>query len=860
MNTPAKKTMLIDASHPEETRVVILDAQGRIDDFEAETQGKQQLKGNIYIGHVSRVEPSLQAAFITYGGNRNGFLAFGEVHPQFFAVKDSEKAELLEEMAAQAARRRGLDREEEEAETQATTPSADFTPQPAQSSTETEITDAEAVAKATAQADAAETANQNDGSNSKRQKPNKQKPQRRAPKRVESRARPQRVEAKIPEAEAAAAEAQAQPESQPEASTASRPQRSERNDRNTNHRDNRHDNRRDNRDNNRSEGGGRHLPAIHRRYRIQDVLKEGQKIMVQVVKEERGSKGAALTTYFSMPGRYTVLMPNTPYAGGISRKITDPEERRTLRDTYAQLNVPDTMGLIIRTAGVGQDIEHIKTDYQNLTNLWQHIQSEFEKNDDIQCIHEDGSVIVRALRDMISDDIGEIIISGSRAYKMAKDYAKNLSPEAAKLIRQHKEDSPLFTEYKVEQKLNHLHHTRVTLPSGGYLIINPTEALVSVDINSGRATQERNIEETAVKTNLEACDELARQIRLRDLAGLIVVDFIDMEDHRNVRKVENAMRKALRKDRARIQTGNISEFGLMEISRQRLRPSFGESHFITCPHCQGSGTVHSPATSALMVLRRLEESDIKGADRIIITSSTNLVLWLLNHKRDLIRTLEERNKYQLQFKADDTLTAPDHRLELIRIKADGTESKQTIDVNLREQPELPPEKRQYSGNSGGQSNGYSSNSSGSGNNSYSRPEKSADKTESRTESPRPPKRENQSESQPEKPKQHQKPEQKAPQKTEAKSETKAEPKPVKPKPEVKDEPLAVQKVVAESKAETPVAASTPRKTFALKKQADTDAPDTPLAVQKQTAATTDEPIPAKPKKAAKGIISRLIGS
>ncbi|NBV54820.1 MAG: Rne/Rng family ribonuclease, partial [Proteobacteria bacterium] len=430
-----------------------------------------------------------------------------------------------------------------------------------------------------------------------------------------------------------------------------------------------------------------------------------------MVKEERGSKGAALTTYFSMPGRYTVLMPNTPYAGGISRKITDPEERRTLRDTYAQLSVPDTMGLIIRTAGVGQEIEHIKTDYQNLTNLWQHVQEEFQKNDDIQCIHEDGSVIVRALRDMISDDIGDIIISGARAYKMAKDYAKNLSPEAAKLIRQHKEETPLFSEYKVEQKLNHLHHTRVTLPSGGYLIINPTEALVSVDINSGRATQERNIEETALKTNLEACDELARQIRLRDLAGLIVVDFIDMEDHRNVRKVENAMRKALRKDRARIQTGNISEFGLMEISRQRLRPSFGESHFITCPHCQGSGTVHSPATSALMVLRRLEEADIKGADRIIITSSTSLVLWLLNHKRDLIRSLEERNKYQLQFKADDSLIDPDHKLELIRIKADGSESKQVIDVTLREQPELPPEKRQYGSNGGnnGGGGGYQRN-------------------------------------------------------------------------------------------------------------------------------------------------------
>lgn len=595
MSTPTRR-MLIDASHADETRVAIMDGN-LLDDFEAETADKAQLKGNIYIGHVSRVEPSLQAAFITYGGNRNGFLAFGEVHPQFFALPKGEKAELLEEIAEQAERRRGHLRDEGD---EGETPDGDAN----ETGNEDETGDAEAARKAAAMAEGDEEAPRKRGGDRDRKK-----------------------------------------------------------------------------------------PPIYRRYRIQDILKEGQKILVQVVKEERGSKGAALTTYFSMPGRYTVLMPNTPYAGGISRKITDQDERKQLRDMYAALKIPSSMGLIIRTAGLGQEVSHIQRDYENLRNLWEHIQKEFTGNDDIQCVHEDGSLIIRAIRDMMSDDIDEVLISGKRAYKVAKDYAKNLMPDTAKIIKEYKEETPLFGSYKVEQKLNHLHFSRVTLPSGGYMIINPTEALVAVDINSGRNTHERNIEETALRTNLEACDELGRQIRLRDLAGLIVVDFIDMEDNRNVRKVENAMRKVLRKDRARVQYTNISDFGLMEISRQRLRPSFGESHFVTCPHCQGSGHVHAPGTAALMVLRRLEEEDVRTADRVMVTASTSLVLWILNNKRSVIADMEARNKYHLIFKSDDDYVAPDHKLELVRVKADGTETTQTVEVKLREQPEAPAEHR-----------------------------------------------------------------------------------------------------------------------------------------------------------------------
>lgn len=859
------KRMLIDAAHAEETRVVILD-NNRIDDFEVETQGKQQLKGNIYIGHVSRVEPSLQAAFITYGGNRNGFLAFGEVHPQFFALKKGEKEELLEEMAEQAARRRGADRDEDLPESVARAESGstsfnDITPAgdiaaplaaPAESTHPDDMSDAEAAAKAAAMADAAESGKE--GNSNPRSKGGRggrggrnnrsgggggdKGGAPRRPKRMESRARPQR------------AEEQRSPSSE-EGST---PPRS----------GGREGGRERNHDRGDRNGGGRGAP-IHRRYRIQDVLKEGQKILVQVVKEERGSKGAALTTYFSLPGRYTVLMPNTPYAGGISRKITDPDERRQLREVYAELDVPDTMGLIIRTAGVGQEISQIKHDYTNLTNLWQHINKEFDTNEDIQCVHEDGSVIIRALRDMMSEDIEEVVISGARAYKMAKDYAKNLMPDAIKLIKQHKEETQLFTDFKVENKLNQLHHTRVTLPSGGYLVINPTEALVSVDINSGRATQERNIEETALKTNLEACEELARQIRLRDLAGLIVVDFIDMEDHRNVRKVEGAMRKVLRKDRARIQTGNISDFGLMEISRQRLRPSFGESHFIACPHCLGSGQIHSDATSALMVLRRLEEDDIRGADRVIVTSSTGLVLWLLNHKRDLIRTLEERYKYQLQFRSDESVAAPDHIIELVRIKADGTETTQTINVVLREQPELPPEKRNYKDGSRrrerddeGSSERKSAEGNANGNSNGGRDRnRGGDRDRKRDDRPR---REDTREaaSSSDKSDKAQQPKREAkPPRKEAEAPA---PKPKKePKPAV-DKPLAVQKVKAEND-DTPVIVAAPRKKFEIKKQADTDAEDAPLAVQKLSSTEGSvEKIPARgAKKSGGGIISRLIG-
>ncbi len=888
------KRILIDAAHAEETRVVLLDG-ARIEDFESESSGKQQHKGNIYIGHVSRVEPSLQAAFITYGGNRNGFLAFAEVHPQYFTLKSAEKAALLEDLAEQAARRRGEDTDEADLDqsqptqtaeptgrhqrttrgrpqrvdagpaTEAVAPAEAFSPAPidlgnaAVASAEpfayADAEDAAAARKAAAMVDemanAAETGaprTAGKGGGQRGRKPaqrgqarghtggqagegrsnNREAAGKRRPKRLNAR-RPERM-----------AESPAEGTVPPVAAPATPAVASE------------------GRSNDRARG------PVHRRYRIQDVLKEGQKILVQVVKEERGSKGAALTTYVSLPGRYTVLMPNSPSAGGISRKITDFDERRMLRDTYRALAVPATMGLIIRTAGMGQEIEAIKADYGNLQQLWSHITQKFDNEADIQCLHEDGSIIVRALRDMAGQEIEEITISGQRAYKQAKDFSKAFMPETLKKIALYKEEAPIFSHYKVESKLLQLHHERVQLPSGGSIVINPTEALVAIDINSGRNTSERNIEETAYKTNLEATEEIARQIRLRDLAGLIVVDFIDMENFGNARKIEQAMRRALKRDRARIQAASISEFGLMEISRQRLRPSFAETHTIKCPHCNGTGLVVSPSASGLMLLRRLEEEDCVGADRITVAAATQTVLWVLNHKRELIRTLEEKYKYLLLFKADDSLLAPDAHLELTRVKADGTESSSQVAVELREQPEVPPEKR-YTKEGRAQRQREDE---------LREELKQADAPTPRDEPATRPSRPNRPSPQREEratapahtkatgqvtePKQPGKQPVVA---TPAKTAKAIKPVVAKPPVEVADQPLAVQKVQADTSDSPVVAPSQPKAKFALKQQADTDRDISPVAVAQVKGDSSQEKPAKQParKKTEKGLLNRLLG-
>ena len=626
------KKMLIDGTHAEELRVVVTE-NDRLEDFEIETTGKTQNKGNIYVAEVSRVEPSLQAAFITYGSERNGFLAFGELHPAFFDVPDAEKDELLGELRAIAERKLGRagngDSEDGDEDDGAApddmTATLESRAEGAPEGLSSEEMDEDARALMLANQLAEDT--DDDAP--------QPKVRRRGGKKGDDT-----------ETEAADAPVPAQ-----------------------------------------------HKAPIHRRYKIDEVLKPGQTILVQVVKEERGNKGAALTTYFTFPGRYTVLMPNTPYAGGISRKVTDRDERKAMKKLFEKLNVPADMGLILRTAGLGQPPEAIEDDFKNLAGLWQKIEKDYKKTDGIACVYEEGSVVVRALRDMAHTDLEDILIEGKRVYKQIKEHAKALMPDLAKKIKEYKAETPVFVQHGVEQQLNRLHRTRVELPSGGYIIINPTEALISIDINSGSATQGRNIEETALKTNLEAADEIARQIRLRDLAGLIVIDFIDMERFGNVRDVERYMRKLAARDRARLQVGRISDFGLMELSRQRLRPSFVESHYTPCPHCNGTGQIHSLASSALMVLRRLEEKDAQGADKITVNTAPDLALFILNNKRALIQDMEAKYKYKLVFQPSSTHFAPDFQLVLTNVKADGTEKSQTLEVVLREQPEEPPEVR-----------------------------------------------------------------------------------------------------------------------------------------------------------------------
>lgn len=705
------KRMLVDATNQEEMRVVVADDE-RVREFEVETTGKEQLKGNIYVAEVVRVEPSLQAAFVSYGGNRNGFLAFSEIHPEWFNLPKQEKEDLIKELEEAAAKQRNQslsDDENGEDENEARGKSEKDGKSAASDDKAEKVAEKPKkrrgrMSKAEKEASAKEVIEKE--AKAAEEVTEKPKKRRGRPSKAEKEAAEKAAKAaeEALTAEEAAEDAKAlaiansivfDDESAADVAAAPADEKDEKKGKRGGVRRLRRASRGRKKEETveahaeESETRERFVP-VHRRYSIGDVLKEKQKIIVQVTKEERGTKGAALTTYISMPGRFTVLMPNTPYAGGISRKISDSEDRKELRKIYSEVTIPDAMGWIIRTAGVGQNKKAIKEDILNMIKQWKRISKEAAAKDVHlpSLLHEDGSLIVRAMRDMFTEDVEEVIISNSRVYHMAKDYVKSLIPERAKDVKEYKSKSPIFSHYGVESSLNHMHSMRVELESGGYLIINPTEALVSIDVNSGRATQESNIEETAFKTNLEAADEVARQLRLRDLAGLIVIDFIDMEDRRNERAVERAMRKAVHKDRARIQVGSISEFGLLEMSRQRLRPSFTESTTVRCPHCYGAGTLPSIQTAALMVLRNLEQENIHAkADRVIITVATDLAIYMLNHKKEYIRELESHYKFKIIIAADSSYIGPDHHLEMVRVQANGSERSQSKVVLMREKPE-----------------------------------------------------------------------------------------------------------------------------------------------------------------------------
>ena len=543
--------MLIDARHREETRVAVVKGN-RIEEFDFESAERKQLKGNIYLAKVTRVEPSLQAAFVDYGGNRHGFLAFSEIHPDYYQIPKEDRDALLAEEAEHAAEEAAL-RAEAEAD-------------------EDEGGDVEVLERST---------DDDEGDDEQNEKGKGDSP-------VEA-LRQRRMN-------------------------------------------------------------------LRKRYKIQDVIRRRQVLLVQVVKEERGNKGAALTTYLSLAGRYCVLMPNTAHGGGISRKISSAADRKRLKTIMADLDLPPTMGCIVRTAGLQRTKTEIKRDFDYLARLWDGIREDTLKSSAPALVYGDSDLIKRAIRDIYNRDISEVVVEGEEGYRAAKDFMKLLMPSHARKVKQYSDAVPLFQRSHVEDQLSAMYNPVVQLKSGGYLVINPTEALVSIDINSGRSTKEHNIEQTATATNLEAAQEIARQLRLRDMAGLVVIDFIDMDHNSNVRKVEKAMKEALKSDRARIQVGRISAFGLMEMSRQRLRTGVLEASTITCPHCEGTGLVRTPSSSGLSALRLIEDEAARGRGSLLTLScSQEAAFYVLNKKRGDIAEIEDRYGVSVEITSDGEL-------------------------------------------------------------------------------------------------------------------------------------------------------------------------------------------------------------
>ena len=608
--------MLIDARHPEETRVAVVKGN-RIEEFDFESAEHKQLKGNIYLAKVTRVEPSLQAAFIDYGGNRHGFLAFSEIHPDYYQIPKADREALLREEAEHAA--------EEERLRAAELDAAEDEPH---DRSEEEASDDEF--EADAEAATATTTEAGTGS------------------------------ARSPVDESAADELR------------------------------------------------KKRQALRRRYKIQDVIQRRQVLLVQVVKEERGNKGAALTTYLSLAGRYCVLMPNTSHGGGISRKISNGADRKRLKSIMSDLKLPTTMGLIVRTAGLQRTKTEIKRDFDYLARLWDEIRERTLGSTAPALIYRDSDLIKRAIRDLYHREIEEVIVEGDEGYKQARGFMKLLMPSHVRRVKQHSETTPLFQRYGVEDQLSAMYQPIVQLKSGGYLVINPTEALVSIDINSGRSTREHNIEQTAFNTNLEAAQEIARQLRLRDMAGLIVIDFIDMEQNSHVRKVEKAMKDALKNDRARIQVGRISSFGLMEMSRQRLRTGVLEASTKPCPHCDGTGLMRTAASAGLSALRIIEDEAARGrGERISLRAGKEAAVYVLNKKRSELADIEARYGVWIEILIDESFegarmtvessggrpVAPP-RVEAPRADDEEEDEEDTVEISLEDEEEEEPEERE----------------------------------------------------------------------------------------------------------------------------------------------------------------------
>ena len=689
------KRMLIDSTHAEETRVVVLDGN-RLEDFDVETSTKQQLKGNIYLAKIVRVEPSLQAAFVEFGGGRHGFLAFGEIHPDYYQIPVADRKRLLEMQEAEA--REEEEEEEREAQRQErgrrgrdpqeTEPTAE-TPEDASIHEHQAPVDIGPADEAEASADhpsdpqpldeAPPSAEHSAEIHAPAEPPPLPHPDQVAqplsiaqdimvaPEEAQALfgdpAEEQRAAiepaALDPETPAIADPSSELPDTHEAADTlppVETPEAIGGEHETEEDGDERQDRR--------------STPRFLRNYKIQEVMRRRQILLVQVVKEERGSKGAALTTYISLAGRFSVLMPNSPRGGGISRKITSAADRRRLKEITTELDLPRGMGLIVRTAGANRPKPEIIRDCEYLLGQWDQIRDLTMKSMAPALIYEEASLIKRAIRDVYSRDVDDILVDGEDGWRAARDFMRMLMPTHAKKVQLWKDPQPLFAKAQVESQLDAMLLPNVQLRSGGYLVINQTEALVAIDVNSGRSTRERGIEETALRTNMEAAEEAARQLRLRDLAGLIVIDFIDMESRRNNAAVEKRLKDALKNDRARIQVGSISHFGLLEMSRQRLRPSLAETSFVTCSHCGGSGLTRGTESAALSVLRGIEdEGGKRRSAEIVVHVAGVIALYILNHKRVRLGEIEQRFGLHVTFQADETLRAPEMRIERLRAAA-----------------------------------------------------------------------------------------------------------------------------------------------------------------------------------------------
>ena len=723
--------MLIDASHPEETRVAVVRGN-RIEEFDFESQEKKQLRGNIYLAKVTRVEPSLQAAFVDYGGNRHGFLAFTEIHPDYYQIPVADRQALLDEEAAEARANRDEDDADEEKapakktgkpkrrsrKAKAETTGEDAPVEAADSDEPKEEKPEEVAADAVegdAQPDASE--DEDDGSSNTiaavvetdsiseplpgeddenadsdsdeaveaEEKP--AKPKRRTTRRKPAKAKKEEVaeedvvkaespDVTEPEAELAA-KSESEADSQEEAAPAAKPKRSRSRSRKKSKPEAEVEAAGD--ENGDDDTNGDDVESVgqedameevperrrnRRQYKIQEVIKRRQVLLVQVVKEERGTKGAALTTYMSLAGRYSVLMPNTARGGGISRKISNANDRKRLKTIASELEVPEGMGVILRTAGASRTKAEIKRDFEYLMRLWEQVRNLTLSSSAPCLVYEEGSLIKRSIRDLYDKDTGEVLVAGEEGYNEAREFMGMLIPSHVKNVKSYTDPETIFSKFGVESHLDRMLSPQVTLKSGGYLVMNQTEALVAIDVNSGRATREHSIEDTALKTNLEAAEEVARQLRLRDLAGLIVIDFIDMEERRNNRSVEKKLKECLKNDRARIQVGRISHFGLMEMSRQRIRASVLESTMNVCPHCGGQGHIRSDSAIALHIFRGIEEHIAKhNRFDAIVKTNPEIAIQILNVKRTALMELESRYGLKIQIEGDHAIKGQEFTIE-----------------------------------------------------------------------------------------------------------------------------------------------------------------------------------------------------